>query len=101
VKKADVKKTQRSIDSEKEYASREFSNAEVTTDCDEKSGICMVEKCVNGNCQKFTQYTNGTRIQTNQKSDSDIKEKKNEKKPKKLTTELTSVDKKNNATVVA
>lgn len=96
-------KKERAIDSEKEYVSKEFSNAETTTDCDRKSGICIVEKCINGDCQKFTQYTNGTRIQTDQKSDSDLKkpEKKTEIKPKKLTTELSANKNKKNTTVVA
>ena len=44
----------------KDFASSEFSNSETTTEYDAKTGTYHVEKCVNGKCEKFTQFKNGT-----------------------------------------
>ena len=59
----DRPKVKRSMEYEKEYKSDQFVDAEITTDCDDKAGICIIQKCVNGGeCTKFTQYRNGTRF---------------------------------------
>lgn len=51
----------------KDFASSEFSNSETTTEYDAKTGTYHVEKCVNGKCEKFTQFKNGTMVaQANQ-----------------------------------
>lgn len=58
---------------EKLFPSNEFSDSETTTEFDAKTGTYLVEKCVNGNCQKFTQYKNGTIIaQANQTSSAQV-----------------------------
>lgn len=44
------------VTAEREYQSEEFANAETTSECHKETGICDVEKCVNGGCKKFTQY---------------------------------------------
>lgn len=50
----------KSISTEKEYASEEFSNKEITSECDAKTGICHYEECSNGKCKKYSKYQNGT-----------------------------------------
>jgi hypothetical protein len=44
----------KSVTAEREYTSSEFANAETTTECNKETGVCNVDKCVNGACKKFT-----------------------------------------------
>lgn len=48
------------MNNEREFSSSEFADAETTTEYDPKTGNTNVEKCVNGKCEKFVQFKNGT-----------------------------------------
>ena len=53
---------------EREYKSAEFGDSETTTEYDQKTDTYNVEKCVNGKCDKFTQYKNGTMVAQTQQT---------------------------------
>lgn len=47
---------------EREFSSSDYADSETTTEYDAKTGNYNVEKCVNGKCEKFIQYKNGTMV---------------------------------------
>lgn len=90
----------------KDFASSEFSNSETTTEYDAKTGQYHIEKCVNGKCEKYSQFKNGTIVaQTNktatptvQKAKANTTTKANTTIKANATANSTTLNKKANST---